>query len=235
MNFQPKPSPSIFFKGYLRNCFKKALYLFVFSVNFSAFSGSYDDFFVAIKQDDAKTVAALLSRGFDANTRNPAGESGLSLAIREPALKVASALIASPKTNVEARNSKDESPLMLASLNGLLDVAKQLIDRGADVNKPGWAPLHYAATKGHVALMELLLEHHAYIDAASPNGSTPLMMASLYGTPAAVKLLLDAGADPLLKNEQGLTAIDFAYRDKRAESAEIIAAFVRAQQPKGKW
>ena len=235
MNFQPKPSPSIFFKSHLRDCFKKALYLLVFSVHLSSFSGSYDDFFVAIKQDDAKTVAALLSRGFDANTRNPAGESGLSLAIREPALKVASTLIAWPKTQVEARNAKDESPLMLASLNGLLDVAKQLIDRGADVNKPGWAPLHYAATKGHVALIDLLLEHHAYIDAASPNGSTPLMMASLYGTASAVKLLLEAGADPLLKNEQGLTAIDFAYRDSRAESAEIIAAFVRGKQPKGKW
>ena len=61
------------------------------------------------------------------------------------------------------------------------------------------------------------------------------MMASLYGTASAVKLLLDAGADPLLKNEQGLTALDFAYRDSRAESAEIIAAFVRAKQPKGKW
>ena len=231
MNFQPISSRNYL----LRNYFKKALYLFVFSVHISAFSGSYDDFFVAIKQDDAKTVAALLSRGFDANIRNPAGESGLSLAIREPALKVASTLIASPKTNVEARNGKDESPLMLASLSGLLDLAKQLIDRGADVNKPGWAPLHYAATKGHLAVMDLLLENHAYIDAASPNGSTPLMMASLYGTASAVKLLLEAGADPLLKNEQGLTAIDFAYRDSRAESAEIIAAFVRGKQPKGKW
>ncbi len=231
MNHQPKSISN----NILRDYFKKAVYLIAFSIHFSAFSGSYDDFFVAIKQDDAKTVAALLSRGFDANTRNPAGESGLSLAIREPALKVASTLIASPKTNVEARNGKDESPLMLASLSGLLDVAKQLIDRGADVNKPGWAPLHYAATKGHVAVMDLLLENHAYIDAASPNGSTPLMMASMYGTASAVKLLLEAGADPLLKNEQGLTAIDFAYRDSRTESAEIIAAFVRDKQPKGKW
>ena len=231
MNHQPKSISN----NILRDYFKKAVYLIAFSIHFSAFSGSYEDFFVAIKQDDAKTVAALLSRGFDANTRNPAGESGLSLAIREPALKVASTLIASPKTNVEARNGKDESPLMLASLSGLLDVAKQLIDRGADVNKPGWAPLHYAATKGHVAVMDLLLENHAYIDAASPNGSTPLMMASMYGTASAVKLLLEAGADPLLKNEQGLTAIDFAYRDSRTESAEIIAAFVRDKQPKGKW
>ena len=222
-------------KHYVINYIRKAIYLIVLFIYFPSNSGSYDDYFVAIKQDDATTISALLSRGFDANTRSPTGEYGLALAIRQPSLKVVSALIAWPKTNVEARNAKDESPLMLASITGLLDVAKQLIDRGADVNKPGWAPLHYAATKGHVALMELLLEHHAYIDAASPNGSTPLMMASLYGTPAAVKLLLEAGADPLLKNEQGLTAIDFAYRDKRAESAEIIAAFVRAQQPKGKW
>ena len=136
---------------------------------------------------------------------------------------------------METRNSKDESPLMMASLHGLLDISKQLIARGADVNKPGWTPLHYAATRGHVAVMDLLLENHAYIDAASPNGSTPLMMAALYGTASAVKLLLEAGADPLIQNEQGLTAIDFAHRDKRAESAEIIAAFVRAKQPKGRW
>ena len=217
------------------NNLKNFLYLLVFSANISCYAGSFEDYFVAIKQDDAKTVSALLTRGFDANTKSPTGDSGLALAIREPALKVAATLIAWKKTEVEARNSKDESPLMMASLHGLLDISKQLIARGADVNKPGWTPLHYAATRGHVAVMDLLLENHAYIDAASPNGSTPLMMAALYGTASAVKLLLEAGADPLIQNEQGLTAIDFAHRDKRAESAEIIAAFVRAKQPKGKW
>ena len=84
-------------------------------------------------------------------------------------------------------------------------------------------------------MVRLLLEHHAYIDAESPNGSTPLMMAAHYGHPSVVKLLLEEGADPLLKNQQGLSAIDFANRAQRAESAEIIAAFVRARQPKGRW
>lgn len=61
------------------------------------------------------------------------------------------------------------------------------------------------------------------------------MMAAFYGTPSAVKLLLEAGADPFLRNEKNLTAIDFAQRANRADSAEIIAAFVRAKQPRGKW
>ena len=110
-----------------------------------------------------------------------------------------------------------------------------MIERDADVNKTGWAPLHYAATGGHLAMIELLLENHAYIDAESPNGTTPLMMAAHYGTPAAVKLLLEAGADPRLKNQLGLTAIDFANRAGRQDAAELIAASVRSAQPKGKW
>ena len=47
--------------------------------------------------------------------------------------------------------------------------------------------------------------------------------------------MLEAGADPMIKNDQGLSAIDFAHRNNRLDSAEIIAAFVRARQPKGKW
>lgn len=217
------------------NNFKKVIYLIVLYGFSICQAGSYDDFFVAIKQDDAATVASLLNRGFDPNTRNPAGEHGLLLAIREPSLKVTGVLLNWPKTDVEARTANDESALMLAALKGHLEIVQKLIARDADVNKTGWTPLHYAATGGHVAVMRLLLENHAYIDASSPNGSTPLMVAAMYATPTAVKLLLEEGADPLLKNDQGLTAIDFANRASRAESAGIIAAFVRARQPRGTW
>ncbi len=215
--------------------FKTVLYLLVLFGFSYTYAGSYEDFFSAIKQDNDVRIMALLQRGFDPNTLDPKGVPGLILAMKEPSPKVAQALINWPKTTVEVRNAADESPLMLAALSGDVALCRLLISKNADVNKTGWAPLHYAATNGHLEVMSLLLDENAYIDAASPNGTTPLMMAAHYGTPSAVKLLLEAGADPMLKNVQGLNAIDFANRGERKESAEIIAAFVRGRQPKGTW
>jgi len=138
-------------------------------------------------------------------------------------------------TQVEVRTAQDESPLMLAALKGYLDICQKLIARDADVNKPGWTPLHYAATGGHLAILQLLLDKHAYIDAASPNNTTPLMMAARYGTLDAVKLLLDAGADPSLKNDLGLSAIEFAQLAQRDDIVAIIAASIRRTGGKGAW
>lgn len=219
----------------MTNWIKKSLYLVVLIGFSTAKAGSYEDFFRAIDREDARTVEQLLERGIDPNTPNPAGIPALMLALKLPTPAVATALLVRPDIKVEVRNAQDESPLMLAALAGDLEICQTLIQRDADVNKPGWAPLHYAATNSHIPVIQLLLDNHAYIDAASPNGSTPLMMAAMYGNASAVKLLLESGADPSLKNALGLTAIDFAQRVKKSESVEVIAAFVRAQRPKGAW
>ena len=204
-----------------------------------AWAGSYEDFFVAVLRDDADTVNSLLRRGFDPNIRDPKGQVALTLALQNESFKVFAALMASRRLQVEARNKQDESPLMMAAIKGHVDAVRALIARDADVNKTGWTPLHYAATGGkpeHVRIIALLLEHHAYIDATSPNGTTPLMMAAQYGSGDAVQLLLKEGADPTLKNQLGLTAIDFARRANRNDVAELIATAIRARQPnKGKW
>src|SRR3990167_3125082 len=127
----------------------------------------------------------------------------------------------------------DESAVIALTLRGF-----DLNTRKAEVNKPGWTPLHYAASNAttvSVDMVRLLLEHHAYIDAESPNRSTPLMMAAHYGSTDVVQLLLEEGADPMIRNEQGMTAIDFARRAQRDAHASLIASFVRARQPKGRW
>jgi ankyrin repeat protein len=214
---------------------KKLCVAFVFAGTGVACAGSFEDFFNAIRQDNSSKVNELLVRGFDANTIDPKGQTGLYLALREPSPKVTQVLIDWPKTNLNILNAQGESILMLASIKGELQLASKLIKKGADVNKTDWTPLHYAASGGHTALIGLLLENNAYIDAESPNSTTPLMMAAMYGSEASVKLLLKEGADPRLKNQQGLTALDFAQRGKRPDSIEAIAASIRNERPKGKW
>ena len=196
-----------------------------------------DEFFRAIRQDNDAAVRSLLARGFNPNTKDEKGTPGLVVALQEGALRVASLLIDSPRLVPETRNAADESPLMMAALKGHAELARRLIARDADVNKPGWTPLHYAATKGHLKMMDLLLEHYAFIDAQAPNGNTPLMMAAYFGTPEAVKLLIEQGADVKMTNQSGKTALDFAQMAKHRNSAELITEALRRSQgvPRGQW
>jgi ankyrin repeat protein len=213
----------------MKNYFKKSIYLIVIAASFAVNAGSFEDFFRAVRADNASGVRSLLKRGFDPNTLDEHGQTGLLIALREPSPKVIQALLESPQLNVELRNPKDESPLMLAAIKGQKDLVEQLIKRDADVNKPGWTPLHYAATSGQIDIMKMLLENFAFIDAQSPNGTTPLMMAAMYGSSDAVKLLLDEGADTTMKNQLGMTAVDFANKANRAEAASMIQAAAAAR------
>jgi ankyrin repeat protein len=217
--------------------FKKVIYLVVITGFSIASAGSYEDFFAAIKRDEPGAIRSLLQRGFDPNTIDPAGQTGLIIALREESLKAAEVLVSWPKIDVNLLNLKGESALMMAALKDQKELAEKLIKMGADVNKTGWTPLHYAASNGHVALISLLLENSAYIDAESPNGTTPLMMAAMYGTGAAVKLLLEEGADPQLKNQQGLTALQFAQRASRPDAIQALTSTVRSKPPApaGQW
>jgi ankyrin repeat protein len=169
-------------------------------------------FFHDIDIDYAADLADLLARGFDPNTRNAQGQPGLSAALAGESLKAARVLWESPRTDVDARNAADETPLMLAALKSEADACAALLARGAAVDKPGWSPLHYAATGGDAGIVRLLIGKGAALEARSPNGTTPLMMAAMYGSGEAVDALLAAGADRGAKNGQGLDAADFAAR-----------------------
>lgn len=211
--------------------FNKYLYLFVFIVlnafSVSANAGAYEDFFKAVVFDDVAEVKLLLTRGFDPNARSENRTPALVLAAAESSLRVLDVLMNWPKIDLEAANPNGETALMLLSLNGQVQAAKRLIDKDADINKTGWTPLHYAASGGQTAAINLLLEHYAYIDAESPNGTTPLMMAAQYGNAKAAQLLLDRGADPTLKNQQQLDALDFAELGIRPDSIKLLSAVLK--------
>jgi ankyrin repeat protein len=208
--------------------FKYFLYLYVFIGYSLSNAGSYDDFIAAVTFDQPATIEKLLARGFDPNTPNEKGVAGILVALQSEAPKSAMLLAQSPQTSVNVQNQLGETPLMLAAINNQLDLAKVLIARGADVNREGWTPLHYAAAKGHREMMRLLLENDAYLDSESANGTTPLMMAAFSNSPLAVKLLLEEGADPTLVNHANASALDIALSKENQQSVFYIRAFTES-------
>ncbi|MFL6683703.1 ankyrin repeat domain-containing protein [Paraburkholderia graminis] len=197
-----------------------------------AVAAPIDSLIKSVKFDDVDGVKKLLAKGMDPNSVDNQGMPLLVLAAREKSDKVGAALLANPKTNVEIEDKAGENAMMMAALNGDLEFVKQLIAKDAEVNKKGWAPLHYAAANGHDDIVKLLLDHSAYVDAGSPNGTTPLMMAARGGHVSTVKLLLDNGADLTVKNQIGLTALDFAKTYKEPDVVEGLTARLQQMQQK---
>ena len=172
---------------------------------------AYREWFEAIHKDDTRVLRTLLARGFDPNSIEPERfDSGLILAVRLKSTKVVALLLDTPDINIDARSQNGDTALMVAAYQSDTDTALALIGKGAEINRPGWTALHYAAASGNVSIIRKLLEESAYIDAESPNRTTPLMMAARSGHRDAIQLLLEEGADVLLKNEAGLDAADFA-------------------------
>ncbi len=212
----------------MRKYFKFFLYLYVFIGYSFSNAGSYDDFFSALIFDKPEVIQKLLARGFDPNTPSEKGLPALFFAIQSESPKSALVLAKDPHTQVNIQNQLGETPLMLAAIHNQIELATVLIERGADVNRPGWTPLHYAASRGHREMMRLLLDNEAYIDSESANGTTPLMMAAYSAPPLAVKLLLEEGADPTLVNHGNATALNLALLGDHQQSALYIRAFIES-------
>ncbi len=193
----------------------------------SAWADAYVDFFRAVNIDDARTVNQLLARGFDPNSPNTRGQPALVQALRDESPKVAAALLAHPGLKVDATTAAGETALMMAALAGSLEWTQKLIDRGGQINREGWTPLHYAASGPEPKVLALLLDKGADINAPSPNRTTPLMMAARYGAEDSAHLLLARGADAKLRNDLGLSAVDFARTAGREALAAKLAQAAR--------
>ena len=114
------------------------------------------------------------------------------------------------------------SPLHLACVCGHTDVAKLLLDRGADTEAKlddEETPIHFACLYGQVECAKVLIAYHCNVDAQT-RGDTPLMLTvACYGTRDAslkqryfeiAKILIDAGCDVNIGDTQGLTPIHLA-------------------------
>jgi ankyrin repeat protein len=191
------------------------------------------DFFRAIQLDNVGPIKRALSQGLDPNVREPErGETGLIVAMRYDAMNTLDLLLAQPGIQLEARAPNGNTALMMATFRQNKPAVLALLGKGAADNQPGWTALHYAAAASSTDIVNLLLDRHAVIDAPSPTGLTPLMLAAREGQQAAVQLLLDRGADATLKDgAYHQTAAEFATKADKPWIAETIRKHL-ASHPK---
>lgn len=130
--------------------------------------------------------------------------------------------------DLEVKDERNWTPLMIAAANGKTNLAKILIHSGArltarDVN--GFTPLHWAAFKGMTSIVELLLSKEVDIDSQSKFKWTPLMQACTKGHIDVCIVLMNAGANPDLANSEGMTALQIATSKGYQNIIEMFANY----------
>lgn len=192
-------------------------------------------FGLAVELGDTRRVRDWLDEGLDPDYQASRIGTGLMIAAWNGNIEMMK-LFVERGANPQRVNRNGEQALPLAAWGGHLDAVEWLLDHGATLNGsgPGWSALHYAVFNGQDKLARFLIERGAQINARSPNGSTPLMMAAREGRDELARLLIDAGADPKAKSDWGDTALILAMRydhyglGKMISSAEEFAQAVKA-------
>jgi cytohesin len=131
--------------------------------------------------------------------------------------------------NPNAPTSWGITPLANAASQGDLPRAKMLLSKGADANAADGffgSPL-IAAASSSPSVVNLLLQQDAKSTlntARHPDESaTALMIAAAQGRVEIVRALLRAGADPLIKDRNGKTALDYAKQGRNGEVIRLLS------------
>jgi len=111
---------------------------------------------------------------------------------------------------------RKETPLSVASRQGYSEVARVLLEHGADTetrDNETYSPLERSSDGGHVEVVRVLLENHADVNLLDEKNWTALHSASQLGHVAVARVLLGNGADPNAKTTDNLTPLHCARNE----------------------
>lgn len=135
--------------------------------------------------------------------------------------------------NIDATNDVGCTALHASAQCGCIDIAKILIDHGADINirtSAGASPLLLAAQNGYEDIVSLLISKHAIIDNTDIHGNTPLFFASKNNHLEIVKMLVKCGSNIMSENIQKTsTPLSIAIRMENLEVIDFLVETLRSQ------
>src|SRR5262245_54304476 len=193
-----------------------------------AFATGRSDVADAVMNGNHAGLRVLLQQKADVNAAQIDGATALHWAAYRDDLEAARLLIAAG-AKVDATNREGITPMYMASLYGNLDLINALVNAGADAKQKGphgeTMPM-LAARSGSAESIKLLLRAGADVNAREPvRGTTALMWAVEQQHPAAVKALLDGGADHRAKS--GPAGLPRNYIAPKVNTANVESAMKR--------
>ena len=117
------------------------------------------------------------------------------------------------------------TPLQAAVVLGHTEIARFLLEHGADVNvrdKDNSTLLHEASGSGNIDVMQLLLSHRADVNVLDRRGDSPLHKASRYQRFDAMKLLVKEGADVDVRDKSNSTPLHEASGSGNIEVMQLL-------------
>jgi ankyrin repeat protein len=125
-------------------------------------------------------------------------------------------------------NATDEdhyTPLHWACMRAHWDVARYLIEEGADLNVvggDGGTQINWAVHHDNVEIVKLMIEKGAKLNIQNQWGMTELHTAIWRGNIHVVEYLLDHGSDPSIKTNEGWTAMHYAFRSGHDNVIDLL-------------
>uniref|UniRef100_A0A8V0XNQ1 Ankyrin repeat domain 29 n=1 Tax=Gallus gallus TaxID=9031 RepID=A0A8V0XNQ1_CHICK len=156
----------------------------------------------ACQYGHTKVVETLLKHGANVHDQLYDGASAIFLAAQGGYLDVIRLLLSSG-AKVNQPRQDGTAPLWIASQMGHSEVVRVMLLRGAErdaARDDGTTALLKAAIKGYNNVIEELLKFSPTLGLLK-NGTSALHAAVLSGNVRTVALLLEAGADPCLRNK----------------------------------
>lgn len=165
--------------------------------------------FPACAIGDLATVEKLLNIGADINVQEVEGETPLMYAAANGRVEVVKYLI-KRGADIHRKSNNNQTALGRATAFGRVEVVRVLLENNANVEESmnqGGRPLMYT---DNIAIVKMLINKGANINAQDGAGVTALMAASANGRDDIVKELIYNGADINLKDKQGRTPLMWA-------------------------
>ncbi|KAI1044760.1 hypothetical protein LB505_013520 [Fusarium chuoi] len=166
---------------------------------------NYEDetaLFPAVRKQYWDIVHLLLARGADVHRRNKVGDNLVYFAVTTGSYDLVKLMLdqgVDPNSHVKG----DVPPLLLAVRGGYTDIVRLLFDSGAyidDSDDWGETPLHIAVGAPQHDILSFFIEKDVFRkDKSGARGADALEMAVIRGDMSTLRLLLEGGADPLVR------------------------------------